>query len=108
MSATQSSSGKAERRAFPRINAQCAIRFSTHSQSDWQHAELENYSAAGLCMLCDSTLLVNTQLTLQLMPGDNKLVPPMSAEAVVVRCQLDEDHHYQIACKLTKVRQAMQ
>jgi len=31
-------------------------------------------------------------------------VPAMAASAVVVRCELDDEHRFKVACKLTRVR----
>jgi hypothetical protein len=92
-----------ERRKFPRIAAQCPIRYRG-LQGDWGEAELQDYSATGLRMMCEETLLQNTKLSLQLLPGEKTRIPRVTAEGVVVRCILGTDHRYEIACKLIKVK----
>ena len=94
----------AERRMFPRIMASCPVRYTQQLGGNWDNAELCDYSAAGLRMVCDSTLLHNTKINLELIPERMTNVPKIAAEAVVVRCGLRDDHRYEIACKLTKVR----
>lgn len=93
----------AERRMFPRIEASCPVRFAHKIEGQWDEAELCDYSATGLRMVCDTTLLQDTKINVELVPGKLIRVPKISAEAVVVRCGLRDDHRYEIACKLTKV-----
>jgi len=108
MSVTHCEKNEFERRAFPRFKAQCLLHYFTQDGGAWNEAVLEDYSASGVCFLSDETLLQNTKITLQIMKntGHNTgtPVPPMAASAVVVRCELDEQHRYKVACKLTRVR----
>lgn len=101
------SAGGAERRMFPRIVASCPVRYahrpgfavelaadlSPASLADghWETADLCDYSATGLRMVCDNTLLQDTKINLELMPGTLRRVPRIVAEAVVVRCGLRDD-----------------
>jgi hypothetical protein len=94
----------AERRMFPRIVASCPVRYTQQVEGNWDDAELCDFSATGLRMVCDSTLLQNTKINVELIPERMTNVPKIAAEAVVVRCGLRDDHRYEIACKLTKVR----
>lgn len=93
-----------ERRKFPRKRAHCQINYFTRSSGNWSEGQLQDFSANGISFTCDETLLQNTQITIQISDKSHKDVPPMAASAVVVRCELDDDHHYKIACKFTKVR----
>jgi hypothetical protein len=92
-----------ERRMFPRITASCPVRYAVHVDGGWDNAELCDYSATGLRMVCDNTLLQDTKINVELIPGKIMRVPKIAAVAVVVRCGLRDDHRYEIACKLTKV-----
>lgn len=94
----------AERRMFPRIVASCPVRYARRLEGSWDKAELCDYSATGLRMVCDNTLLQDTKINVELIPERMKRIPKIVAEAVVVRCGLRDDHRYEIACKLTKVR----
>lgn len=93
-----------ERRKFPRIVASCPVRFAQKVEDSWGNAELCDYSATGLRMVCDNTLLTDTKIKVELIPGNMKRIPKITAEAIVVRCGLREDHRYEVAVKLTKVR----
>ena len=104
MSAVISEKKGVERRGFPRIKATCPVHYFTHIGGDWFEAELDNYSANGMCIVADETLIKNTEITIRIMRSAKVTVPPMSANAVVVRCDLSDDHRYRIACKLTRVR----
>ena len=93
-----------ERRRFPRIQASCPVQYSQSSGGLSGEAELCDYSATGVRMLSDTTLLQSSTIQLVLMPDAKSRVPRISAEATVVRCGLRDDHRYEIACKLTKVK----
>lgn len=94
----------AERRSFPRIKASCLVHYFTHQGGDWFEAELSDYSANGICIITDETILRDTEITIRIMRNAKVRVPPMSAFAKVVRCDLGDDHRYRVACKLTRVR----
>ena len=94
----------AERRMFPRMVASCPVRYTRQIEGNWDSAELCDYSATGLRMVCDNTVLQDTKINVELIPDKMNRVPKIVAEAVVVRCGLRDDHRYEIACKLTKVR----
>lgn len=94
----------AERRMFPRIVASCPVRYTREIEGIWDNAELCDYSATGLRMVCDNTVLQNTKINVELIPEKMTRIPKITAEAIVVRCGVRDDHRYEIACKLTKVR----
>lgn len=104
MSAVVSKEGARDRRVFPRIKANCPVHYFTRVGGAWCEAELEDYSANGILIRCDETLLQDTKITIQIMRNAKVTVPAMAASAVVVRCDLDENHRYRVACKLTRVR----
>ncbi len=104
MSAVVSEQEKSDRRVFPRFKANCPVHYFTRIGGSWCEAELEDYSANGILIHCDETLLQNTKITIQIMRNPKTTVPAMAASAVVVRCDLDEGHRYRVACKLTRVR----
>jgi hypothetical protein len=92
-----------ERRLFPRIQASCLVRYAGKNFDELGVAELRDYSAGGVCMISDSILLNSSMLRIELLPEKQSRVPHITAEAVVVRCGMREDHRYDIACKLIKV-----
>lgn len=93
-----------ERRRFPRIVASCPVRYFQSNENEWSEAELCDYSATGVRMVSDATILHRSKINLVLLPEAKSRVPGISAEATVVRCGLRDDHRYEIACKLTKVK----
>ena len=97
---------KNERRKFPRIEATCPVLYLQHEivKEPWDNAELRDYSAIGIRMVCDNTLLQDTKINVELIPEKITRIPKVLAEAVVVRCDLRPDHRYEVACKLIKVK----
>ena len=96
-----------ERRKFPRILACCPVRFAESSgqiDEGWGVAEMKDYSATGMRMVCDKTLLRDTKIILQVLPEKNTRVPQLFAEGVVVRCEINNDHRFEIACRFTRVK----
>lgn len=93
-----------ERRGFPRIKAQCQIHYLTQDGGNWNEAVLEDYSASGICFNSNETLLRDTKLTIQITSDASPTVPALAASAIVLRCDLDEDHRYRVACKLSRTR----
>lgn len=93
-----------ERRLFPRIQARCPVRYAGKNFDELGVAELRDYSAGGVRMVSESLLLHSSIIRIELVPEEQSRVPRITAEAVVVRCGMREDHRYDIACKLTKVK----
>ncbi|VAW93241.1 hypothetical protein MNBD_GAMMA20-257 [hydrothermal vent metagenome] len=95
-----------EKRLFPRIVTQCQVLYRTPESKGWNVARLVDFSAIGMRIECDELLLLETPLSLQVKPCEDKVIPAISAEGRVVRCEPNADLRYEIACKLTKVSPA--
>lgn len=100
-----------EKREYPRIKASCPIRYQTDQNDEtgetdeWQDAQLIDYSATGIRMLCDDLLLKGTKIKIELLPGSLQKIPQLSVEGVVVRFTMDDECQFQIGCEfLTVVR----
>ncbi len=93
-----------ERRAFPRILARCPVHYSGKSFDELGVAELCDYSAGGVRIISDTFLLRCSQIRIELVPESKSRVPRIIAEATVLRCGMRDDHRYEIACKLLKVK----
>lgn len=104
MSVVDYGKNKIERRAFPRVKAQCPLHYFTQEGGTWSEATLEDYSASGVCFYSNETLLRDTKITIQITRDACPKVPALAASATVLRCDLDEGHRFRIVCKLTRVR----
>ena len=98
-----------EKREYPRVQANCPVRYQTDITNEWQEATLLDYSATGICIECDDLLLKGTKIKIELLPGSLQKIPQISAEGVVVRFSMDEECSFQIACEFhTVVRSLIQ
>ena len=92
-----------EKREYPRVVASCPIRYQTENDAIWHEAQLMDYSATGVRMICDDLLLKGTKLKIVFLPGELQKVPSISAEATVVRFSMDDECRFQIGCEFTTV-----
>ncbi|VAW96755.1 hypothetical protein MNBD_GAMMA19-1293 [hydrothermal vent metagenome] len=95
---------KQNQRAFPRIAVTCPVLYLLPFAKRWQVAKLVDFSATGISMVCDEQLNVGTEVSLQIKPGSQKIVPALSATGIVMRSEINDEHQYLISCKLTKVQ----
>lgn len=93
----------AEKREYPRIKARCPVQYQLDSGDDWRDATLLDYSATGVRIICTDLILTGTKLKIRLMPDSLQKVPKISADGIVVRFDLDEEHSFKIACEFLKV-----
>ena len=90
-------------RKFPRINVTCPVLYRLSENTRWQVARLVDFSATGVCMICDDNLPLNSNISIQIKPGSQKTVPALSAAGTVVRSVTTDDQRFEISCKITKV-----
>ncbi len=95
-----------ERRLFPRIVTQCQVLYRTPESRSWNLARLVDFSAIGMRIECDELLPPGTPVAIQIKPGEDKVIPAVSAKGRVVRCEPNSNLRYEISCKLTKVSPA--
>lgn len=93
----------AERRAFPRIDANCPVLYQPRPNSRWIVARLLEYSATGISMVCDENLPEGGEIAIQIKPGSLKTIPQLSANGKVVRCVETSDNRFKVSCKILKV-----
>lgn len=91
-----------EKREYPRIKADCPVRYRLETEDTWQRATLMDYSATGVRIKCEELIFKGTKISIEVEPGSAKNVPAFSAEGVAVRFSLDEDHNFQIAFEFNK------
>lgn len=90
-------------RGFPRITVTCPVLYRLSSSKRWQVARLVDFSATGICMVCEDNLPMDTEVSIQIKPGSQKTVPELSASGVVVRSVTTDEQRFEISCKITKV-----
>ena len=88
-----------EKRKYKRFEGNGSVHYFARGTGNWSDAELENYSAGGICFRSSETLRQDTKITIQIKRDFNSTVPAMAVSGVVVRCVSDGDHQYKIACK---------
>lgn len=93
-----------EKRIFPRINTECPVLYAVGNSNKWQVGILSNMSATGLMMKCKEQLLKNINISIMLKPGQNKLIPEISAKGKVIRCKQVAAEEFEVSCKLTEVK----
>ena len=99
----QVANSQIEKRAYPRVQVNCPVRYQIAIGGDWQEAVLHDYSATGARFTCEDFVLTGEKVKIRVMPGERNKIPALMAESVVVRCGLDDDHNFQIGCKFLKV-----
>lgn len=92
-----------ERRAFPRMPANCPVLYRVKENQRWLVATLEEYSATGFRMICDISLKEGSEVAIQIKPGSRKTIPQLSAMGKVLRCEEKDQNHFLISCKIVKV-----
>ena len=63
---------------------------------------IKNLSAAGLLILAPEEISPGTQLRVRIIPV-NKITPPLSATASVLRSEASQAGGYEIACSIDQV-----
>jgi c-di-GMP-binding flagellar brake protein YcgR len=91
-----------ERREYQRIKGDSPVHYFTRISGSWSDAELEDYSAGGICFRCNETLQEETELTIQIKQDHRNNVPAMAVSAVVVRCSTEGEHQFKVACKFNR------
>jgi c-di-GMP-binding flagellar brake protein YcgR len=92
-----------ERRAFPRLAANCPVLYRVKANERWLVASLDEYSATGFSMVCENNLAEGTEIAIQIKPGSRKTVPKLSAMGKVLRCEENDQQRFKISCKIIKV-----
>lgn len=97
-----------EKREYPRIKANCPVRFQLDSEDTWQNAMLVDYSAMGIQMICDDLILKGTKLKIEVLPPGNKRnIPAIKADGVVIRHEIDGEHRFHIGCQFLKINHSL-
>lgn len=91
------------RRGFPRITVTCPVLYRLAANERWRVARLVDFSATGICMVCDDKLPLDAEVSIQIKPGSQKTVPELSASGYVVRTVTSSEESFKISCKILKV-----
>ena len=55
-------------------------------------------------MKCKERLLKNINISILLKPGQNRLVPEVSAKGKIIRCNQIAEEEFEVSCKLFEVK----
>jgi hypothetical protein len=91
------------KRVFPRVTVTCPVLYRESSSKRWQVGRLVDFSATGVCMICDDNLPIDSEISIQIKPGSQKTVPALSASGVVVRSVTTDEQRFEVSCKILKV-----
>lgn len=88
-----------DNRFFARMDVECVVRFKVNGASDLFHGQLENLSAEGVSFNTEHQLCQDTEILLEVNPGSG-IVPPLMANAKVLRCSTAEQGNYRVSCEM--------
>ena len=93
----------AEHRAFPRMPAQCPIRYRDSETGRWLIGRMLDFSATGMMMTTEHNLEEGSHIHLQIEPGSKKAIPALRGVGMVVRCKHINDDHFEVAIKMLRI-----
>lgn len=85
------------------MEAKSPVLYRPERNRRWQVGLLEDYSATGLSMECKQGLPLQSEISIQIKPGDNKRVPAVTGRGLVVRSHERDDGVFQVACKMLHI-----
>lgn len=88
-----------DNRVFARMNVESDVRFKINGNGDLCQGELINLSAQGLAFKTRQNLAEDTELFLEVNSGGSA-VPPLMANAKVVRCAQEPAGTFHVACTM--------
>lgn len=92
-----------DKRGFPRTAAACPVLYRISPDKRWHVATLIDYSAIGIRIVCDENIPCDSEIAIQIKPGSQKTVPPLSITGTVVRCNTNDEQHFEVSCKTIRV-----
>lgn len=87
-------------RSFTRMDVDCGIRFKINGSNELMYGTLHNLSAQGLSFHTNMDLPDDTQLFIEVNSGGSS-VPPLMANATVLRCDEMRYGEFDVACSMT-------
>jgi len=86
-------------RSFTRMDVNCRVRFKLNGSNDLKYGTLHNLSAQGLSFHTSEDLPQNTELFIE-VNSSGLDVPPLLANARVLRCDKGINGEFEIACSM--------
>lgn len=86
-----------EQRALPRIKVDCKIAYKAVNDVDLKEGIAKNISGNGVLFVADEQVEVGDIIEINIVPGEEESVPPMSAIIEVVRVNPTENGDFEIA-----------
>jgi hypothetical protein len=91
-----------EKRAFYRMAVDGEVKYRIEGESQVSSATVKNLSNAGLLMASDRELSTGTKITIAIIPV-HAITPPLLADALVIRCDTENDSLYNVACTIERI-----
>ncbi|NRA53675.1 MAG: PilZ domain-containing protein [Gammaproteobacteria bacterium] len=88
-----------DNRFFARMDVECVVRYKVNGATDLFHGQLENLSAEGVSFNTTTELNQDTEILLEVNPG-NSSIPPLMANAKVLRCAPSDEGKYRVCCEM--------
>jgi hypothetical protein len=92
----------AEKRDFYRMGVECPAQFRIQGEADVNEGTVKNLSAAGLLIVSPLEIDPGTRLAVHIVPAQ-RITPPLSATANVVRSTAAGDGRFEIACTIERI-----
>ena len=90
-------------RVFPRVDATCPVMHRASESERWSVGLLINFSATGMLFHSTRALQTNSNISVRLERGRNKVIPALSGSGKVIRCTKMANNKYEVACKLSRI-----
>ncbi len=92
-----------EKRSFNRMQVDCVVQYRLSDGGEMRQAKGQNLSGGGVQFETGEEIAVGTPLEIVISP-EQKLTPPLEAEAEVVRVAPSADGGYIVSCRFRQVK----
>ncbi len=91
-----------EQRDFHRMTLDCVMDYQLEKNGQASQGKVINLSATGILFVTSDALEVGAKVQIKLTPVHD-ITPPMSADALVARCDKQSEDEYQVAAQIVQI-----
>ena len=91
-----------EKRDFQRMALDCSLEYNLESEPKAYQGIVINLSAKGVLFIAEEAIEAGVNVNIKLTPV-NDITPPMSAQAVVARCDKHSENEFHIAAEIVQI-----